>query len=87
MLLYALRSDDSRAEQSALGAVSAQCGACTVLLNGVPVRSCATPVDTVGDRKVVTPVPVSALPKNRTRQAAFIEEQVPHSSHASTAGS
>jgi len=31
-----------------------QCGACTVLLDGQPVRSCVTPVDSVGARKVTT---------------------------------
>jgi isoquinoline 1-oxidoreductase alpha subunit len=36
------------------GCGMAQCGACTVHLNGQPVRSCVTPVSSVGDRKVRT---------------------------------
>jgi isoquinoline 1-oxidoreductase alpha subunit len=32
----------------------AQCGACTVHLDGAPLRSCVTPVSAVGDRKVTT---------------------------------
>ena len=36
------------------GCGMAQCGACTVHVDGQPVRSCVTPVSTVGDRKVRT---------------------------------
>ncbi len=36
------------------GCGAAQCGACTVHLDGRPVRACITPVATVGDRKVTT---------------------------------
>ena len=36
------------------GCGMAQCGACTVHLDGQPVRSCVTPVSTVGSRKVRT---------------------------------
>ncbi len=36
------------------GCGAAQCGACTVHLDGKPVRSCVTPVSAVGQRKVVT---------------------------------
>ena len=36
------------------GCGMAQCGACTVHLDGKPVRSCVTPVSTVGARKVTT---------------------------------
>jgi isoquinoline 1-oxidoreductase alpha subunit len=36
------------------GCGMAQCGACTVHLDGKPVRSCVTPVSAVGDRKVTT---------------------------------
>jgi isoquinoline 1-oxidoreductase subunit alpha len=32
----------------------AQCGACTVHLDGAPLRSCITPVSAVGDRKITT---------------------------------
>lgn len=36
------------------GCGMAQCGACTVHLDGKPVRACVTPVGTVGERKVTT---------------------------------
>jgi isoquinoline 1-oxidoreductase alpha subunit len=36
------------------GCGMAQCGACTVHLDGSPVRACVTPVSSVGDRKVTT---------------------------------
>jgi isoquinoline 1-oxidoreductase alpha subunit len=36
------------------GCGMAQCGACTVHLDGKPVRACVTPVSSVGDRKVTT---------------------------------
>ena len=36
------------------GCGMAQCGACTVHIDGVPTRSCVTPVSTLGDKKVTT---------------------------------
>ncbi len=36
------------------GCGMAQCGACTVHLDGNPVRACVTPVSSVGDRKITT---------------------------------
>jgi isoquinoline 1-oxidoreductase alpha subunit len=42
------------------GCGMAQCGACTVHIDGQPVRSCITPVSTVGERKVRTIEGISA---------------------------
>ena len=52
-LLYALR-DDLGLKNPRFGCGLAQCGACTVLVDGVPTRSCVTPVDSLAGRKVTT---------------------------------
>src|SRR6185503_2001027 len=52
-LLWALR-DQLGLTGTKFGCGAAQCGACTVHLDGAPVRSCVTPVAVVGDRKVTT---------------------------------
>jgi aerobic-type carbon monoxide dehydrogenase small subunit (CoxS/CutS family) len=53
-----------------------QCGACTVHLDGQPVRSCATPVSAVGDREVTT---IEGLSPDAAHpvQKAWIAEDVP----------
>ncbi|WP_394823892.1 (2Fe-2S)-binding protein [Pendulispora albinea] len=54
----------------------AQCGACTVSLDGDAVRACVTPVSRAADRRVVT---VEGLSSDRSHpvQRAWLEEQVP----------
>jgi isoquinoline 1-oxidoreductase subunit alpha len=58
------------------GCGMAQCGACTVHLDGVAVRSCQTPVSTVEGKKITT---IEGLhPEGRhPLQLAWIAEQVP----------
>ncbi len=53
-----------------------QCGACTVHLNGNPIRSCVTPVSAVAGKKVTT---IEGLSENGDHplQKAWVEEQVP----------
>jgi nicotinate dehydrogenase subunit A len=75
-LLYALR-DDLGLKNPRFGCGLAQCGACTVLLNGQPVRSCATPVDSIGTGEITTLTGIGTAEKPHRVQAAFIEEQVP----------
>ena len=54
----------------------AQCGACTVYMNGEPVRSCSIPVSAVGKAKITT---IEALSQNNTHpvQQAWIALDVP----------
>ena len=52
-LLWVLR-DVMNLAGTKYGCGIAQCGACTVHIDGEPVRSCVTPVGTVGAKKVIT---------------------------------
>lgn len=54
----------------------AQCGACTVHLNGTPVRSCSLPVSAAASQKVTT---IEGLSENSLHpvQVAWVKEQVP----------
>lgn len=54
----------------------AQCGACTVHLDGQPIRSCTTPVSAAAGRAVTTIEGLSA-DRSHALQQAWIEEQVP----------
>ena len=75
-LLYALR-DNLEMKEPRFGCGLAQCGACTVLLDGVPTRSCITATGSVGKRKVTTVAGIGTPDKPHKVQAAFNEEQVP----------
>jgi nicotinate dehydrogenase subunit A len=75
-LLYALR-DDLGLNNPHFGCGLAQCGACTVHVDGQPVRSCITPVSSVGDSKVVTLAGLGTAEKPHPLQTAYVEEQVP----------
>jgi isoquinoline 1-oxidoreductase alpha subunit len=54
----------------------AQCGACTVHLDGQPVRSCSVPVSAVGQAKITTIEGVGADPVGQKVQAAWSELDV-----------
>ncbi|HPU14726.1 MAG TPA: (2Fe-2S)-binding protein [Polymorphobacter sp.] len=54
----------------------AQCGACTVHLDGVAVRSCQTPVSSVGKARVTTIEAVGATPRGKALQDAWIAGDV-----------
>jgi aerobic-type carbon monoxide dehydrogenase small subunit (CoxS/CutS family) len=75
-LLYALR-DDLGLKNPRFGCGLAQCGACTVLIDGEPQRSCSVPVDSLKGKKITTLAGISKDGKPHKVQAAFIEEQVP----------
>jgi isoquinoline 1-oxidoreductase alpha subunit len=55
----------------------AQCGACTVHLDGKPVRSCILPVSSVGMRQVTTVEAVGQSPAGQKIQEAWIDLDVP----------
>jgi nicotinate dehydrogenase subunit A len=73
-LLYVLR-DDLGLHGPKFGCGLAQCGACTVLLDGKAVRSCVVPVSKVGAAKVVTLEGLGTPDKPSPVQQAFVEEQ------------
>lgn len=75
-LLYALR-DDLKMKNPKFGCGLAQCGACTVHLNGEPVRSCVLPLSSVQGKQVTTLSGLGTPEKPHPIQAAFVEEQVP----------
>src|SRR6266566_4383049 len=54
----------------------AQCGACTVHLDGKPVRSCVLPVSAVGNRAITTIEGVGATPMGAQVQKAWLELEV-----------
>ena len=58
------------------GCGMAQCGACTVHLDGAPVRSCSVPLSAVGTKKVTTIEGLSADSTHAVQQA-WVELQVP----------
>jgi nicotinate dehydrogenase subunit A len=74
-LLYALRNDVGL-NNPQFGCGVAQCGACTVHLDGQPIRSCITPVSSVGSAKVVTMAGLGTPEKPHPLQKAYVEEQV-----------
>ncbi len=61
----------------------AQCGACTVHIDGAPVRSCVTPVSRVAGRKVVTIEGLGAKGLNKIQQA-WVEHEVPQCGYCQT---
>jgi isoquinoline 1-oxidoreductase alpha subunit len=74
-LLWVLR-DQLNVLGPKYGCGVAQCGACTVHVDGQPVRSCATPVEAVGDGKVVTIESIGENEVGRRVQQAWMELDV-----------
>jgi isoquinoline 1-oxidoreductase alpha subunit len=54
----------------------AQCGACTVHLDGQPVRSCLLPVATIGNRKITTIEAIGETPAGAKIQEAWLDVEV-----------
>lgn len=70
-LLWVLR-DELDLKGTKFGCGMSFCGACTVHLNGVPTRSCITPVSRVGDAAVVTIEGVDESETGRRVKAAWL---------------
>jgi len=75
-LLWVLR-DSLHMTGTKFGCGIAQCGACTVHLDGQPVRSCSTPVSAAVGKKVTTIEAVGATRAGKAIQAAWIRHDVP----------
>ena len=73
-LLYILRND-LRLNGPKFGCGLSQCGACTVHLADQAIRSCVTPVSTVGDRPITTLEGLGGADALHPLQQAFIDEQ------------
>jgi isoquinoline 1-oxidoreductase alpha subunit len=74
-LLWVIR-DEVKLKGTKFGCGIARCGACTVHLDGMAVRSCSTPVSVAAD-KTVTTIEGLDSPEGKALQAAWVEEQVP----------
>jgi isoquinoline 1-oxidoreductase alpha subunit len=75
-LLWVIR-DELGLTGTKYGCGLAQCGACTVLVEGHPVRSCVTPVSTIAGLPVTTIEAIEQDEVGRRVVAAWIEHQVP----------
>jgi len=75
-LLWVLR-DTLGMTGTKFGCGIAQCGACTVHINGQPTRSCVTQISTVAGKSVTTIEGLSADGRSHPVQRAWIEEDVP----------
>jgi isoquinoline 1-oxidoreductase alpha subunit len=74
-LLWVIR-DELGLTGTKFGCGVAQCGACTVHVNGAPTRSCITPVSAIAGKKVTT-IEGLAPASDHPLQKAWIAEQVP----------
>jgi nicotinate dehydrogenase subunit A len=73
-LLYVLRNDFGL-NGAKFGCGLAQCGACTVLLDGRAVRSCITEIGSIGEAEITTIEGLGTLDSPHPLQQAFIDEQ------------
>jgi len=75
-LLWALR-EGLRLTGTKFGCGMALCGACTVHLDGKPVRSCSTPLSAAAGKKVTTIEGIAGTRTGKAVQAAWISHDVP----------
>ena len=80
-LLYALR-DELEMNNPRFGCGLGQCGACTVHLNGKPIRSCIVPVSSMSPEDSITTLAGLGTPEQpHPIQAAWLDEQVSQCSY------
>jgi len=75
-LLWVIR-DELGMTGTKYGCGLAQCGACSVLIDGQIVRSCVTPLDSVANRSVTTIEAIENDPIGKQVVAAWVKHQVP----------
>jgi nicotinate dehydrogenase subunit A len=73
-LLYVLRNDLAL-NGAKFGCGLEQCGACTVLVDGVPTRSCVHAIQEIGQQEVTTIEGLGTIDKPHPLQKAFMDEQ------------
>jgi nicotinate dehydrogenase subunit A len=73
-LLYVLRNDLAL-NAAKFGCGLAQCGACTVLIDGKAVRSCVAPIGNLGNAEITTLEGLGTVDKPHALQKAFTNEQ------------
>ena len=73
-LLYVLRNDLGL-NAAKFGCGHGQCGACTVLVDGAPLRSCVTPISALAQSEITTLEGLGTLDHPHPLQAAFMAEQ------------
>ena len=81
-LLWVLR-DELKLAGTKYGCGIAQCGACTVHVNGEPTRACVTPASAVVGKRVIT-IEGLARPGLHKVQKAWIEHEVPQCGYCQT---
>lgn len=74
-LLWVLR-DELKIKGPKYGCGIAMCGACTVHLNGQPIRSCSFPISAVGDNEITTIEGLGTPATLSVVQSAWVEHQV-----------
>jgi len=73
-LLYVLRNDLAL-NGAKFGCGLAQCGACTVLVDGKVARSCQTPIESLANAEITTIEGIGTVDRPHPLQTAFIDEQ------------
>lgn len=75
-VLWALR-DTLNMTGTKFGCGAALCGACTVHLDGKPIRSCVTPISSVAGKKITTIEAMESDPIGKAVQDAWVKHDVP----------